>query len=60
MTPVTPATDLTDSSSAMIAGEARKPWSTPRVITSVVRSAEAHVADNPPDGSTTYFGPYGS
>lgn len=40
--------------------EMRKPWSTPRVIVSVAQSAEAHVTNNPPDGSSTIVGPYGS
>lgn len=57
MTSITPAINLSDAATA---SEPRKPWSTPRVIVSVAQSAEAHVADNPPDGSTTFFGPYGS
>jgi hypothetical protein len=59
MTSITPAIDLSDTLTAT-AAESRKPWSTPRVIVSVAQNAEAHVADNPPDGSTTFFGPYGS
>ena len=58
MTSITPAIELSDISAA-IALESRKPWSTPRVIVSVAQNAEAHVGDNPPDGSTT-FSVYGS
>ena len=59
MTSITPAIDLSDAATAT-ASEPRKPWSTPRVIVSVAQSTEAHVSNNPPDGSTTFFGPYGS
>jgi hypothetical protein len=59
MMSITPAIDLSDPSAVAVTGS-RKPWSTPRVIVSVVRNSEAHVTDNPPDGSTTFFGPYGS
>lgn len=59
MTSITPAIDLSDAATAT-ASESRKPWSTPRVIVSVAQSAEAHVTNNPPDGSTITAGPYGS
>jgi len=59
MTSITPATDLSRNDGAA-ATESRKPWSTPRVIVSLAQSAEAHVTNNPPDGSTTFVGPYGS
>ena len=60
MTSITPAIDLSESSTAATTAESRKPWSTPRVIVSVAQSAEAHVTNNPPDGSTITAGPYGS
>jgi hypothetical protein len=59
MTSITPI-DLSEASMAVIETESRKPWSTPRVIVSVAQNAEAHVDDNPPDGSSPTFGPYGS
>jgi len=58
MTSIKPAIELSDISA--IPQESRKPWSTPRVIVSVTQNAEAHVDDNPPDGSTTFVGQYGS
>jgi hypothetical protein len=60
MTSVTSAIDLSEASTAVTTSGSRKPWSTPRVIVSVAQNAEAHVSDNPPDGSTTFVGPYGS
>lgn len=33
-------------------GSQRKTWSTPRVIVSEIRATQAHVSNNPPDGTS--------
>ncbi len=50
---------MTEPKTAIPETEARKPWSEPRLIISSMRNTEAHVTRFT-DGSTPFFGPYGS
>ncbi|QNA85048.1 hypothetical protein G4G27_14370 [Sphingomonas sp. So64.6b] len=49
----------TNRSGGSIETAQRKPWSSPKVIVSTLRDSEANVTRFT-DGSTPFFGPYGS